>query len=115
MNAAPPPTYAIITKTDDKGTIPNHPIFEGYQLEGWVWRHRLKVGSALEALRVKKNGSNRLGQFQTSVVLALVDRDTDGTTLVSTQNSHYLVQWKPEMVYSSEAIQAQFSKDAAQL
>lgn len=101
------PTYAIITKTDDKGTIPEHPIFQGYQLEGWIWRDNLRVGMTLAALRVKKNGINRLGSFETSTVTELAEFPDHLYSLVGTRNSYYRIDWKPNVPYDEATIRSQ--------
>jgi hypothetical protein len=56
-----------LTKTGDKGTYPDHPIFEGYT----VWGHCQElpeVGKVFQVVRYRRNDVEMLGVMTTSIV-----------------------------------------------
>ena len=94
MKSPPPqdaPAVRIrLVKHEDLGTVPDHPIFVGYTVEG-VMTHRPTVGQCFTFWRINRNGVEALGIFRTSPVLKLLENDGGNSNLISftTQNSEY--------------------------
>lgn len=68
LSPGPGWTHIRLTKTGDKGTLPDHPIFEGYT----VWGHCKKlpvVGERFQVLRYQRNDVECLGLMTTSPVV----------------------------------------------
>lgn len=67
------PLYHVkLEKTADKGTIPNHQIFEGYTVWGYA-SHIPQVGKLFRVMRYRRNDVDMLGLMTTSPVVAVSD------------------------------------------
>ena len=90
--------HVKLTKTGDKATIADHPIFEGYTI--WGYCHKLpEVGQPLQVLRYRRNDVEVAGVMTTSVVESvdtrLICRTMDCMTF-ETANSTYRLDFLPD-------------------
>jgi hypothetical protein len=92
MTTQPPntPTPIRLTKVADLGTIPDHPIFNGYTVEGLTSEPRPAVGLRFAFLRTNRNGVEILGVFSTSPVTH-IESATDKRVTFKTANSSYVL------------------------
>lgn len=60
--------HVRLTKTGDKGTIVDHPVFEGYTVLGHTVTGLPVVGERFRVLRYDRNGVEVLGVMSTSPV-----------------------------------------------
>ena len=103
------PVYVVVTKTGDKGTIDAHKIYEGYTVEGWMFEPPV-VGKTFTILRVKRNGVEKIGLFETSrveEVLVMMTR-TPSQYIFQTLNSYYRIDLHPEVEYDSIKVGVDF-------
>ncbi len=77
-----------VTKTLDKGVIQDHPITEGYKIRGYA-RTVPTVGEPWIVARIERNGLERDGLFQTSVVTGVWHDSKSCDGFFETQNSRY--------------------------
>lgn len=61
-----------LTKTADKGTLPDHPIFEGYTI--WGYAGMPKVGECYSVLRYRRNDVESSGIMTTTPVTSVEPR-----------------------------------------
>ena len=86
-----------LTKVEDRGTLPNHRIFTGYTVKGWLFKMP-KVGEPLIVLRTECNGTIRLGRMDTTPITEL----TEGG--FATANSVYRLDLHPEVPYDETTL-----------
>lgn len=109
MNTAtssfPSPVYVVVTKTGDKGTINAHEIYEGYTVEGWMYKLPV-VGNNFCILRVKRNGVERVGTFKTGLVEAVLTKISQSVfdCTFETANSYYRIDVDPKIEYDDSVV-----------
>jgi hypothetical protein len=86
--------YAItLTKVADKGTIPEHAIFQGYTIKGVTLNGLPEAGHPLIIARSERNGVKVNGVFQTSPVTATAHWSERGVVHFETANSEYRLEY----------------------
>lgn len=61
--------HVKLTKTGDKGTIPNHRIFEGYSVWGYC-QHLPEIGELFRVVRYRRNDVEVTGILTTTPVIS---------------------------------------------